>query len=183
MKRKRMGRLLSLLLPVMVLLACAKSGGQTAGENSAPAMSDSAIYRIANVATGNYLECNPGGENVISDSVPLRTATQNNRIEQRFSLLSQENGMYLLLARNEENGVLVNVADAGNGNIRILLNEKEGARGFFNRMRQKFIDWNYTEFESDAFKKTESEIDALYKEGGGKLGEKAAFLLKDGEQE
>lgn len=57
---------------------------------------------------------------------------------------------------------------------------KDEARAFFNRMRQKFIDWNYTEFESDAFKQAESEIDALYREGSGKLTAKAESLLKDG---
>ena len=58
---------------------------------------------------------------------------------------------------------------------------KDEARSFINRMRQKFIDWNYTEFESDAFKKAESEIDALYNEGNGKLTARAESLLKDGE--
>ena len=48
-------------------------------------------------------------------------------------------------------------------------------------MRQKFIDWNYTEFESDAFKKAESEIDTLYNEGNGTIGSEAERLLKDGE--
>ena len=61
------------------------------------------------------------------------------------------------------------------------IESKDDARGFFNRMRQRFIDWNYTEFESDAFKKAESEIDALYVEGKGKLDPLAASLLKDGE--
>ena len=58
---------------------------------------------------------------------------------------------------------------------------KDDARSFINRLRQKFIDWNYTEFQSDAFKKTESEIDALYSEGNGKLTARAESLLKDGE--
>ena len=58
---------------------------------------------------------------------------------------------------------------------------KDDARSFINRMRQKFIDWNYTEFQSDAFKKTESEIDALYRDGNGKLTARAESLLKDGE--
>ena len=58
---------------------------------------------------------------------------------------------------------------------------KDDARSFFNRMRQKFIDWNYAEFESDAFKKAEAEIDALYHEGNGKLTANAENLLKDGE--
>ena len=61
------------------------------------------------------------------------------------------------------------------------IDNKDDARGFINRLRQKFIDWNYTEFQSDAFKKVESEIDALYKEKTGKLGFDAEALLKDGE--
>ena len=61
------------------------------------------------------------------------------------------------------------------------IDNKDDARGLFNRMRQKFIDWNYTEFGSDAFKKAESEIDTLYREGNGKIGNEAERLLKDGE--
>ena len=61
------------------------------------------------------------------------------------------------------------------------LENKDDARGFFNRMRQKFIDWNYTEFESEAFRKAESEIDELYRKGDGKLAALAEILLKDGE--
>ena len=59
---------------------------------------------------------------------------------------------------------------------------KDDARSFFNRLRQKFIDWNYTEFESDAFKKAEAEIDAMYSEGSGKLTAAAEDLLKDGDR-
>ena len=55
---------------------------------------------------------------------------------------------------------------------------KDDARSFFNRMRQKFIDWNYTEFESEAFAKAESEIDELYRKGNGKLSAPAEKLLK-----
>lgn len=70
--------------------------------------------------------------------------------------------------------------------IRVLgseydISSKDEARSFINRMRQKFIDWNYTEFGSDAFKKVECEIDALYKEGNGKISNTAQALLKDGE--
>ncbi len=61
------------------------------------------------------------------------------------------------------------------------IDNKDDARSFINRLRQKFIDWNYTEFQSDAFKKVENEIDALYKEKTGKLGFDAEQLLKDGE--
>ena len=61
------------------------------------------------------------------------------------------------------------------------LDNKDNARGFINRLRQKFIDWNYTEFQSDEFKKIENEIDALYEEKNGKIGFEAEALLKDGE--
>ena len=58
---------------------------------------------------------------------------------------------------------------------------KDDARSFFNRMRQKFIDWNYTEFESESFKKEESEIYILYAKCGVKLSAPAEKILKDGE--
>ncbi len=61
------------------------------------------------------------------------------------------------------------------------IDNKDDARSFLNRMRQKFIDWNYTEFQSDAFKKVEEEIDTLYKEKNGNLSFEAEQLLKDGE--
>ncbi len=61
------------------------------------------------------------------------------------------------------------------------IDDKDNARSFINRLRQKFIDWNYTEFQSDAFKKAEEEIDALYNEKNGKLNLEAEQLLKDGE--
>ena len=61
------------------------------------------------------------------------------------------------------------------------LDDKDGARSYFNRMRQKFIDWNYTEFQSEAFAKAEAEIDAMYADGQGSLGSEAELLLKDGE--
>ena len=58
---------------------------------------------------------------------------------------------------------------------------KDEARGFFNRMRQRFIDWNYTEFGSEAFKRAEAELDALYREGCGTMSYDAEYLFKDGE--
>ena len=61
------------------------------------------------------------------------------------------------------------------------LQSKDDARNFFNRMRQKFIDWNYTEFRSDGFMKSEAEIDELYREGSGVLTAEAQSLIKDGE--
>ena len=70
--------------------------------------------------------------------------------------------------------------------IRILgseyvLDNKDDARSFFNRMRQKFINWNYTEFESAAFKKAEQEIDEMYNEGKGAISAQAELLLKESE--
>ena len=61
------------------------------------------------------------------------------------------------------------------------LDSKDEARNFFNRMRQRFIDWNYAEFESNEFKKLEGEIDVLYREGSGIVGNEAELLLKDGD--
>ena len=61
------------------------------------------------------------------------------------------------------------------------LSSKDEARNFFNRMRQRFIDWNYAEFKSNEFEKLEAEIDALYREGSGIVGNEAELLLKDGD--
>ena len=70
--------------------------------------------------------------------------------------------------------------------IRILgseyaLSDKDGARSFFNRMRQKFIDWNDTEFMGEAFRAREAEIDRQYEDGGGTCGYEAEALCKGGE--
>ncbi len=61
------------------------------------------------------------------------------------------------------------------------LKEKDEARSYFNQLRQKFIDWNYTEFNSEAFINAEKEIDSLYETKNGVLSKDAAELLKDGE--
>ncbi len=61
------------------------------------------------------------------------------------------------------------------------LNDKDEARSFFNRMRQKFIDWNYTEFMSEAFRAGEAEIDRQYEDGDGTCGDEAKALCKGGE--
>ncbi len=58
------------------------------------------------------------------------------------------------------------------------LESRDSARIFFNRLRQKFIDWNYAVFKSDDFSKLEKEIDKLYEEGKGKLTQQAQELLK-----
>ncbi len=98
MKKKRMGCLFGLLLLVVMLGACAKSDGQANNKDNTQVVSDGAVYRIANVGTGNYLP-------------------------QKYSLLHQEDDRYLLLAENAENGELVKIADAGGGNVRILSDE------------------------------------------------------------
>ena len=58
------------------------------------------------------------------------------------------------------------------------IESKDEARTFFNRMRQKFLDWNYTEFQSRAFKTAEMEIDELYSDGNGSLEYEAECLLR-----
>lgn len=58
------------------------------------------------------------------------------------------------------------------------LKEKDEARAYFNQLRQKFIDWNYTEFDGADFKKIEKEIDELYALKGGRLTAEAEALLK-----
>jgi V/A-type H+-transporting ATPase subunit A len=58
------------------------------------------------------------------------------------------------------------------------LTEKDEARTYFNQLRQKFIDWNYTEFQSDGFKKLENEIDELYASKNGKLSAAVEGILK-----
>ncbi len=62
------------------------------------------------------------------------------------------------------------------------LADKDDARGFFNRLRQKFIDWNYTAFGSPEFAATEAEIDKQYADGQGTMTPAAARLCKGGEQ-
>ena len=60
------------------------------------------------------------------------------------------------------------------------LADKDTARSFFNRLRQKFIDWNYTAFKSKAFANAENEIEMLYADGSGRLSPEAERLLKGG---
>ncbi|MBO5137268.1 MAG: V-type ATP synthase subunit A [Spirochaetaceae bacterium] len=61
------------------------------------------------------------------------------------------------------------------------LDSKDDARGYFNQLRQKFIDWNYSLWQGDEFKKNEAEINELYEAKSGKLTALVADLLKDGE--
>ena len=61
------------------------------------------------------------------------------------------------------------------------LQDKDSARNFFNQMRQKFIDWNYSEWNSDKFKTAEKEIESLYASATGKQRDDVSYMLKDGE--
>ncbi len=61
------------------------------------------------------------------------------------------------------------------------LGDKDEARTYFNRLRQKFVDWNYTQFLSSDFLKAEEEIEELYAQGKGKLCTQAETLFKGGE--
>ncbi len=58
---------------------------------------------------------------------------------------------------------------------------KDEARAFFNRLRQQFIDWNYTVWQSAEFTKKEKDIAQLYESAKGTLTAEAALLFKDGE--
>lgn len=61
------------------------------------------------------------------------------------------------------------------------LTDKDTARNFFNQMRQKFIDWNYSEWNSDKFKTAESAIEAHVASANGKVRDDVTAMLKDGE--
>ena len=60
------------------------------------------------------------------------------------------------------------------------LADKDTARNFFNQMRQKFIDWNYSLWNSDKFKKAEKDVDAHFASANGKVRDEVAAMLKDG---
>ena len=61
------------------------------------------------------------------------------------------------------------------------LADKDTARNFFNQMRQKFIDWNYSLWNSDKFKDAEKAVEAHYASANGKIRSDVATMLKDGE--
>ncbi|MBN2626585.1 MAG: V-type ATP synthase subunit A [Spirochaetales bacterium] len=45
-------------------------------------------------------------------------------------------------------------------NSKLNLTEKSAARSWFNQLRQRFLDWNSAEWETEEYKKLEAEIDA-----------------------
>ncbi len=61
------------------------------------------------------------------------------------------------------------------------LADKDTARNFFNQMRQKFIDWNYSLWNSDKFKDAEKAVEEHYASANGKVRSDVAAILKDGE--
>jgi V/A-type H+-transporting ATPase subunit A len=61
------------------------------------------------------------------------------------------------------------------------LEQKDEARSYFNQLRQKFLDWNYSKWKSDDFKHDEADLDSLYVAKSGKLTSKGKSLIEDGE--
>lgn len=55
---------------------------------------------------------------------------------------------------------------------KLEMEDKDDARHFFNQLRQYFIDWNYSEWDSDEFKDNEQKIKSL-------LEEKQSGLMDD----
>lgn len=49
-------------------------------------------------------------------------------------------------------------------NTAMKIDSKQQARDFFNKLRQKMLDWNYSKWESEEFNKDESDIRALINE-------------------
>ncbi|MQY76797.1 MAG: V-type ATP synthase subunit A [Spirochaeta sp.] len=47
---------------------------------------------------------------------------------------------------------------------RFDLADKEATRNYFNKLRQKYLDWNNSEFTSDVFNKIEAELESLITE-------------------
>ena len=61
------------------------------------------------------------------------------------------------------------------------LDTKDEARVYFNQLRQKFIDWNYSPWQSSDFNKNEADINDFYNAKSGKMSDVVSALLKDGE--
>ena len=61
------------------------------------------------------------------------------------------------------------------------LKDKDEARNYFNDMRQMFIDWNYTKWNSKEFKAAEKAIEEHFASKNGTMSAEAKVLLKDGE--
>ncbi len=55
--------------------------------------------------------------------------------------------------------------------------DKDEARTWFNGLRQKFIDYNFSPWQGDGFKKIEAELLALIKDKAGKMDPVAEKLI------
>lgn len=58
------------------------------------------------------------------------------------------------------------------------LKDKDDARAFFNQIRQKFLDMNYTKQDAPEYAQYEKEIDELYAQKGGTLQKGVLELLQ-----
>jgi V/A-type H+-transporting ATPase subunit A len=63
----------------------------------------------------------------------------------------------------------------------LKMQDKEEARHFFNQLRQYFIDWNYSEWESEEFRENEEKIRNLFGEKKSGLSDEAKRALKAAE--
>ncbi|MFO7849138.1 MAG: V-type ATP synthase subunit A [Spirochaetia bacterium] len=61
---------------------------------------------------------------------------------------------------------------------KLNIETKEEARSFFNQLRQRFIDWNYSEWQSDDFNKNEKTIREYLNEKFIELEEQAKSVQK-----
>ncbi len=61
------------------------------------------------------------------------------------------------------------------------LPEKDDSRNFFNQLRQKFLDWNYTKWDSPEFKEAEKGITEFFASVKSELRNEVNEMLKDGE--
>lgn len=57
------------------------------------------------------------------------------------------------------------------------LKDKDDSRQFFNQLRQQFLDWNYTNWQSTEFSGKEKDIDALYASKNGKIAAAVAQMI------
>ena len=58
--------------------------------------------------------------------------------------------------------------------------DKDEARSWFNKSRQLFIDYNYSEWNSDEFRKLELQIKSAVEDKGVGLSAEVESLLKEG---
>jgi V/A-type H+/Na+-transporting ATPase subunit A len=58
---------------------------------------------------------------------------------------------------------------------------KDDARAYFNLLRQAFLDWNYSLWNTDQFTVNEKKVDELYAKKKGTVRSETAKLLRDGE--